>query len=147
MFVESCELCLCFGCAFTPKCCCICCTTTTLLSVLIICLIVFLAIIPNMAQEATDSATMTILSMHLSNVTNNSVYMSVSMQLSNAGSVDATIKSAEAHGYFENPSNNSDELLYVGRMTLPDINVKANEGATFDVNAPLMVDNVTNFRV
>lgn len=161
---------LCFGCncLFTPKCCCICCTTTTLLLVLITCLVVFLSVIPNMAQEATDSSSMTVLRMHLSNVTNNSVLMNVSMQLSNSGSVDATIKSTTTSVYFENPnydddddsSNTNDndtntntdtgdvaELLYVGTMELPDIHVTANEGAKFVVFAPMMVENVTNFRV
>ena len=125
---------------FSPLCCCCWCFVTTLIIVSITIMVVFLAIIPQLAQESTDAARFIMSEIHLSNATNDSILMNVSIEVTNTGSNHATIDSTITDVYLEDGS-------YIGTLKLPSIEIKGSDGGTIDLVERLYVDNVENFRV
>ena len=103
-------------------------------------MVIFLAIIPQAAQESTDSAKFIMSNIHLSNATNESILMNVSIEVTNTGSNHATIDSTTTDVYLEDGS-------YIGTLKLPSIKIKGSKGAIVDLFEPLVVENVENFRV
>ena len=123
----------------TSKCCCFWCILLSSILILTFFLLLFFVIVPSLAQSATNNSQIIILDMSLSNATNNSINMNVTMNIVNTGPLSATINSVKATAHLSDGS-------YVGTLSLPKIDVQANKGAIFKLNEPLIVENRRNFQ-
>ena len=123
----------------TWKCACLSTTLTCSIIVIVLMLVVFFSVAPNFAQSTLNHASMQIISGTMSNVTNNTIYLSTSVMLSNAGMVNGTLHSTKV-----DVSSNG---IVFGTMTTPEMHTVANENSIISMDVVLEITNKTHFQV
>eukprot|EP01084_Bolivina_argentea_P165160 286986_1 len=123
---------------FTWKCMCLASILTTLITIIIILIVIFTYILPHIAQNTINYATMDIINGTMYNPTNSTITLNATIQVSNTGMFSGIIPPIT--------STVSNDNIKIGTMKMPQIKTVANQPTIISITTVLYVTNSTQFK-
>eukprot|EP01083_Nonionella_stella_P198759 729480_1 len=123
---------------FTWKCMCLASILTTLITIIIILIVIFTFILPHIAQNSINYATMDIINGTMYNPTNSTITLNATIQVSNTGMFSGIIPPIT--------STVSNDNIKIGTMKMPQIKTVANQPTIISITTVLYVTNSTQFK-